>query len=133
MEEFTKASFKHVREVIDKALADAGTELGITLKIGSISYDANKFTSKLTGLTGTNSNDHAKAEWDKNCVMFGFKPEHFGVSHKPQFSQDTYTIVGIAPRSRKYPILATISSKAGTFKLPASRFRDLEGVNTDFF
>jgi hypothetical protein len=134
MKEFTKAGFKKVRTVLDKALEKAGKELDITLELGSISFDANKFTCKLTALTGTDVNEHAKKEWDKNCVMFGFKPSHFGVSHKPKFGHDTYTIVGINPRARKNPITVTVVGKGDSkWVVPCDRFRDLVGVNTDFF
>jgi len=127
MKEFTRQNLSNVRKVIDKALTEAGKELDITLKIGNISFDSNSFRTKIEGLTGTNSNDHAKAEWDKYCTSFGFNKEHFGVTH------GKYTIVGISPRSRKYPILATIAGRNGTFKLDCYSFTTLEGVKKDFF
>ena len=125
MKEFTRAGFTKVRTVVDKHLAAAGKELGITLSIGNISFDANQFSTKLKGLTGTDSNDHAKKEWDKYCRRFGFKSEHFGVTY------GQYTIVGIASRSRKYPILATVKGKNGTYKVSSHRFFDLKGVDKD--
>jgi len=104
---FNKANLREVREVINAALTDALSELGLTADIGNIKYGEADFNCKLTVSCGSDA-DAAQREWDKYAPMLGLTSEDFGKT----FSQDgkLFTVVGIKPKSPKFPIIAMDAS-----------------------
>ena len=126
---FDKRNLDTVRKAIVKALKPVGESLGLTLDIGNISYQADSFKTPLTVKVGTDPKAHAKAEWDKYCSMFGFKKEHFGKTITQ--GVNVYKIVGIAPKSSKYPVIVEKNDEKGV-KLTLSAFRKLEGYDTSY-
>ena len=113
IENFDKPTLKTVREAIEASLDGLQEELGIQLKIGNISYGANKFTTKLTG--SLFSHDPLAEEWEKYASMFDLDVTWIG----KQFPSNgkTFTIVGLDTKKRKYPVIASCGDKQ--YKFPA--------------
>lgn len=111
MNEFNRTNLHEVRAILDKHLAEAGKELGILIKMGSISFSQTDFTTKLkvcVAETPTGEKvDKDRMSWDKNnwfIRSIGLKEDDF---HKPFVINGTgYKIVEVSPRRYKRPIIA---------------------------
>lgn len=104
---FDKTNLSTFRQKFDKMLSDFHQETGVALKIGNIRYDENSFRTTLQGFVQSVSGDGPtpdKIEWDRVCVRYGLKPEHFGETIDLGFGR-SYKLVGIKSRNRKYPII----------------------------
>ncbi|MCP4437101.1 MAG: hypothetical protein GY913_21720 [Proteobacteria bacterium] len=58
------------------------------------------------------------ADFARHAVVFGLTESDYGAEFVGQ-NGDFYTVAGFAPRSRKYPVLATRCRDGKTFKFPA--------------
>jgi hypothetical protein len=118
-----KASFKQFRTDFAKAVAALETKHSIKLSLGNISYDDYGFRTKLEAVIGTADNQKDgellsfKADYMRHCSSYGLTPQQWLT--EVELNGRKYKIVGIAPRSRKYPIIAEKTD--GKFcKIPAS-------------
>jgi len=112
IEKFDKPTLKIVREALADALDGLQEELGIKLKIGNnISFDANTFTTKLTG--SLFSHDPLAEDWKKYAHIYDLDVAWLG----REFPSDgkTFTIVGLDTKKRKYPVIATRDGKRYKF------------------
>ena len=113
---FDKTNLKEVREVINAALSDQLDKLGLTAKIGNISFSDADFRCKLEVSCGS-ADDASRREWDKHAPLFGLASEDFGKSFV--HGGTAFTVCGIKPKSRKYPVLAKNLSGT-TYKFPVA-------------
>lgn len=111
MQEFTRANLKEVRAVIEKHLAEAGKELGITLSIGNISFNPKSFISKMEAVVAESASgetvDKSKVKWESNkwfLPQIGLKEDDYMRSFTIVGSP--YKIVEVSPRRWKRPIIA---------------------------
>lgn len=120
MNKFDRATLRMLRPDIEEALKGVGEKHGITFTFNNIRFSDDMFSTRLEARVGENSDDHAKADWDKNCWRFGLKPEDFGKTFS--YAGTSYKIVGIKPRSRKFPVIA--ENLAGKkYKMPVEAIR----------
>lgn len=101
---FNNENLEDLRTIIDFALTTELKKFGLSASLGSITYSDNDFKIQLKVVCGS-AEDGRKREWDKWAVLFGLDNDDFGslFTSKGQ----TFEVTGIAPKSRKYPILAT--------------------------
>ena len=121
---FSRPVVTELRGAIKAALKTVSEEYGISLDFNNISYCEDKFTTKLEARIGGNSNEHAKADWDKHCIMFDLSPDAFGKQF--EYAGSTYTIIGIKPRSSKYPVLATRVNSNKKYKFASTMVKYLK-------
>lgn len=123
-----KSNIKDVRQKIQTILDEAGEELGLQIKMGNISYDALSLRSKLEVkvLNGANADDLEKREFEKSCVICGLKPEDYNKEIK--YMGQSYLIVGIATRSRRYPIIVKSKNSDKQYKLPLDALKHSAAV-----
>lgn len=76
----------------------------LTFKTGNGRYGSNSLRIPVELFEVTNDKTAEQAEFEKYATLFGLKPTDFGKTFTT--CGETYTIVGLAMRSRKYPILA---------------------------
>lgn len=89
-------------------------EHGVRVNIGNITYQQNEIRTKLTVRSNAVSDDAiAEKDFKRNAFYFGLNADDFGKSFKSR--GETFTICGIKPRSRKYPILAK-NARGKTYK-----------------
>lgn len=108
---FDRANLKTLRADIDQALAAVAKKHGIDLSIGGIRFDANEFTTKITGATKAASAKEAaetagvpagvNPTWVKSfkshCILFGLKPADLGKTIK--LAGKEVVIVGARPKA----------------------------------
>ena len=98
-----KAEVGIIRSELNTILAKYGEEKGIQFEIGSISYSSTGFTTKLNATTGESKEEADQVNWGKNCWAVGLDRNDFG--KHIEYDRDVYKLVGIKPRSTKYPIV----------------------------
>lgn len=118
VQRFNKENVTMFRDELTEALASIEKKFGVTVNLGGIRYGDSKFSTRVTVSIGS-ADESAKREWDLNCWRFNLKPEQFGSTfvHFPHGTR--YTVTGLKPKSRKYPILAQ-NANGTTYKFPAS-------------
>lgn len=134
---FDNQNLKQIRSDIDAAFAALRQKHGVTLSIGTISYDREgvKATARLTmiavGDPGVNTNDprqvylaKAQAEFKRSATLFGLKPEQYGSIFKQ--GRESYKLVGLKPRAGVYPVLGQRLSDGKTYKFPESVIASLQ-------
>lgn len=126
---FDRKNLRNLRADLENAVSAVAEKYGIALDFGSGRFSDFRYSVKLTCLIGSDgSTDHAKISWDLNCRMFGLKPEDFGRTFKQGSTR--FTICGIKPKSRRYPIIAA-NDNGTEYKFPTS----VLGINSinDYF
>jgi len=113
---FTRPTLREVREDIKEALKSVEEKHGIKFTFGSIRFDDSKMNTRLVAHVGTDTSDIAKKEWDEYCTRFGLGLHMFGKSFRS--AGDVFTIVGIKPKSPKYPVIA-MNNKGMKYKFAA--------------
>lgn len=105
---FDRTNLAAIRERLNMQFASVEEEFGIKFKLGTMRFGEKTLSAKLeayivqTTETG-NSIPGEQIEFNRLCALFGLEPNDFG---KPFSSQGKiYTIYGLAPRSRKFPLL----------------------------
>lgn len=101
---FHSANISQLRAHINKALADVENEFGIKISLGTMRYDANSVSVKLSLET-----ESAVAD-SQNFPNKGVKFIYNG---------ETFTVTGYKPRSFKYPYIA-VNQKGKSYKFSAN-------------
>jgi len=121
---FNRNNIDAIRKSINEKLAQVSKELGIALSIGGMNYSSDTITTRLTiNAVGDNIKDgesieeaNKRAEFEKYAQLFGLQKSDFGKEVK--LNNKLFRICGIAPKSRKYPILALNREDGKVYKLP---------------
>jgi hypothetical protein len=124
------ANLDVIREVINRKLAEAGEELGVALEIGGMSYNEMEATTRLSikavGAAVKEGESiqeaSARSEFAFHSASFGLKKEHFG--KEVTVDGRKFRIVGIKPKSRKYPVLGEDTLTKKVYKLSALAVRN---------
>jgi len=128
---FDRRNVGEVNEAIRKAMREVAERFGLE-------YTPERFkfsdTATHTKVALTVPKDNQRADFEKHCGRFGLKPEHFGA--KFQCEGREFTITGLKPRNRKYPILVE-GARGGRYKMMVSQvvpnLPDADGgANHDF-
>lgn len=125
---FDKVNLKTVREDINSALAEVAKKHGIELEIGNISFDALSFRTTLKASVKDGTADSSlpgtaemRTDFKRFASIFGLSESDLGKTFKQ--GRKEYTIVGMKPRKRTAPIIATTDGNMYAF--PAEMVRSL--------
>ena len=109
-----------LRERLDAALVGLGEELGVSIRAGHISFSPGNANVKLEVAVilpdGTVQTEEIE-DFQALAELYGLKKGDLGRTF--QKGSHAYTISGMKPKSRKYPILAT-RDDGRRFKFPVS-------------
>ena len=122
---FNRNNLAQLRPSLQQRLNEVGEEFGIAISLGSMSFSSAEATSRVTmTAVGDNvrtgesvSDSKARIEFVSHAWKFNLKPEDFG--KVVTVSGKSFEIVGLKPRSSKYPILGKDTTSGDVFKLPA--------------
>ena len=109
---FTKEELRNYRTEIEQALKGVAEKHNINIHAGNIKYTDNDFKLTLeVTKKEVNGLDYEQAEFNKNCFLFGFKPEDY----KKTFTMNgkMFTITGFNLKAHKMPIHAIGSDGKG--------------------
>ena len=120
IQKFDRNNLATLRNDIDEALRSVGEQHGITFTFNSIRYSDNMFSTRLEARVGEDSTEHARNDWNKNYWKIGLQKEDFGKTFV--YGGQSYTVVGIKPRSSKFPVIAE-RSDGKKFKMPVEVIR----------
>lgn len=122
----TRPEVKAMRKELEAALAAIEKKHGYKITIGNMTYKTNGFTAKLEGESTANGRNPDKEIFEANCFRFGIPHTWFGKELKVK--NTTYKIVGIKPRSRKYPLLLqNVATGITDTQIPADYARSILG------
>ena len=107
-----------MRLEIDAALAKVAAKHGITLEIGNISFSADSFRTTLSAKSSADPLENAKSDFIKSAYSVGLLKDAFGKTFDVR--GDTFKIIGVKPRSHKYPVIGKDMSNGKEYKLPLS-------------
>lgn len=114
---FNKQELKEMRGEIAAALKSVEEKFGVDFSLGTISYTSNAFSAKLT-CTQRNENGESVSP---EALDFQRYAKQFGITKQlgDAFVSggQTFTIVGLKPRSHKYPILGK-GANGKVYKFP---------------
>lgn len=116
---FNRLSLKKINNRIESALAVVAKEFGIEIKVGGCSCTDDSATTKVELRVldkDGNAFDEDAANFKVFAEEFGLKPKDLGKTFITNFTE--YTITGLKPRNRKYPILV-VNKKGKCYKFPS--------------
>lgn len=116
-----RTSVRQINSEIESALKAVAEKYGVAIKVGNSRFSNNNCTTKIEIATVAESGEVLT----KEAVDFNrYASSMFQITKKLgdtfEFRYDTYEIVGLKPRSSKYPVLAKNLSNNKTFKFPAN-------------
>ena len=110
---------QEARSKIDAALQAVGKELGIVIKCGRATFTSTNATMKLEFSAIGDSGEviSREAEEFKRCArLFGLDPSMLNQTF--HINGKDYKVVGMSPRSRRYPVIVEHFGKK--YKMTAS-------------
>ncbi len=118
----TKPFLRDARVEMMVALREFGERHGLVVTVGNASFIpgvGGSATFKVELATKTADgvvNTKEMIAFQQHATLFGLKPEHLGTQFTWQSSR--FQLAGLAPRSAKYPLLATKLADGKMYKLP---------------
>jgi hypothetical protein len=109
----TKQRIDYLGNELNELLEQFALKHNLTLQKAAFTYSQNMFRRKIEFQTGT-AEEVGKRHWDTHSWKFGLKAHHFNMEFI--YGGDTYKIIDIAHRSKKYPVLAKNLNTQKVFK-----------------
>ena len=128
VKEWNRPECRRVADEVNKALADVGKKLGISIaKTGGGSYRGNSFTFKvecaLMGENGEVFNQKAE-DFKMYASSYGLKPTDLGKEFTT-WDNKTFKIEGLNTRRPKFAVSAIRVSNGKGYKFPADQVKRL--------
>lgn len=107
-----KDQCKLLRKEVTAALEKTLAEFGLKAELGNMTYNGQTVSTKLT--IAVAEYDKQTEEFNNHCWKFGLTADNFGDLFESNGKQ--YQLVGIKPRSHKYPFIGERVSDRKKFK-----------------
>jgi len=120
----TRPVLKEIRKDLTADLEKFFAERGLSVDLGSMSFDADHFTAKMTVNAGSKS-DAKRKEFVKKAYLYGLTADDFGKTFMS--NGEEFRISGIKPRAKKYPITADRVRDGASYKFAASSVKSKLG------
>lgn len=122
IEIFNRDNLKELRGVLQGYFREIKENYGVDIRIGSMTYDANKFTARIEANILPEGKTLAEADFEEHARVWGLMEADLGREFR--FKGDTYRIIGARPRARKYPIIGMQLSTGRKFVFPPEAVRN---------
>lgn len=127
IERFDHNNLRLLRTEIEGKLNEVLKGYGLAADLGRITFGAAEARTKLTlTIPGSAARPSNKDKWAVYCYGFGLTPEYFGRTF--HFKNCKYTISGISPKSRRFPVLAT-NADGTEYKFPVETIKALVEIS----
>lgn len=116
---FDNISLKKINDRMQSALTVVAKEFGIDIKVGNSKYDNDSAITKVELQVldkDGNAFDENAANFKVFAKDYGLSPDDLGKTFVANFAE--YTITGLKPRNKKYPILA-VGKNGKCYKFPS--------------
>lgn len=116
---FNRQNIRQINAEMEAALKAIANKYGVEVNLGSIRFTGANFTTKIQVATvaeGGITMSKEATDFNRYKTILGINME---LGNEFERNGNTYTIVGLKPRSKKYPVLAKCSD-GKTYKLPVS-------------
>jgi hypothetical protein len=114
---FNRQNIRQINAEMEAALTAIANKYGVDVKLGNTRFTGDNFTTKVqvatVGESGITMSKEA-TDFDRYKTILGIKMD---LGQEFQRNGKTYKIIGLKPRSKKYPVLAECSD-GKTYKLP---------------
>lgn len=119
----TRNEVKNLRTELQHHLDAISEQVGYKLTLGNASFGATvNFKLEAAPINENGEATSGKAEAFKlYAPMFGLKPEHLNAEFTSR--GDKFKVVGFAPKSRKFPVLAERLCDGKVFKFPVESIK----------
>lgn len=116
---FDKTNLRRLSADLQAALDAVAKQHGISIVLGSGRFSPTEYRAKITASTTlpANAEDRARKEFEEHAGAFFLKPSDYGQTFVIGGKQ--YTICGIKPKSRQYPVLGR-NARGKVFKFAAT-------------
>jgi len=114
---FNRQNIRQINSELEAALKQVAEKYGLEVKLGNTRFTGDNFTTKVQVATvaeGGITMSKEATDFNRYKTILGINMD---LGQEFQRSGKTFTIVGLKPRSKKYPILAKCSD-GKTYKLP---------------
>lgn len=114
---FNRQNIRQINSELEAALKQVAEKYGLEVKLGNTRFTGDNFSTKVQVATvaeGGITMSKEATDFNRYKTILGINME---LGQEFQRSGKTFTIVGLKPRSKKYPILAKCSD-GKTYKLP---------------
>jgi len=119
MDRIDKVTLQWLRKTLNTILAEFAAEEGISLKLGNCTFTPSNFIFKLEGaLINADGVAETKERDDFKyyATMYGLNASD--LDKEFVFRNEKYKVVGLNPRSRKYPINVVRLNDGKRFRMP---------------
>lgn len=116
---FNRQNIRQINAEMEAALKAIANKYGVEVNLGSTRFTGANFTTKIqiaTVAEGGITMSKEATDFNRYKTILGINME---LGNEFERNGNTYTIVGLKPRSRQYPVLAKCSD-GKTYKLPVS-------------
>jgi len=114
---------KLMRVEMQEALDNIGKRYGMAFEIGRITFDDNSIKASVEAVLTTAPGESKMAvDFRKHCFKHNLKPSDLGRTFT-NTRLERFTIVGLKPRNRKYPIIGQRVSDGKQFKFTSHAVR----------
>ena len=107
IKQLDKPTVKYIRKRLQATLMPLAKELGVVIDFGSCTFQTSNCRIQLKVAVLDPDGEPVTEEADafrRSAKLFGFEPADLGAEFIVQ--GQTYTISGLRPKSRKYPVIA---------------------------
>jgi hypothetical protein len=98
---FDATNLKALRGAINEALAKVAEAHGVVLEFHNITFDNEKFSTKLVGTCG--GHDAYAVDYKNAAELYGAKQEWLGKTFV--YGKQTFKLIGLMPRATAKPFL----------------------------
>ena len=111
---FDRTSIRFVQAALSDALKKVGEAFGVEFKVGGGRFSPTRFACRLD-VTIAGAEPQEAQDFRQYADVFGLKPGDLGRAFLDRGRR--FTIVGLLPRSRSYPVLAQ-NDRGTRYKFP---------------
>ena len=114
---FNRQNIRQINSELEAAIKQVAEKYGLEVKLGNTRFTGDNFSTKVQVATigeGGITMSKEATDFNRYKTILGINMD---LGQEFQRSGKTFTIMGLKPRSKKYPILAKCSD-GKTYKLP---------------
>lgn len=114
IKEFDRTSIRLMESAVSDALGNVGEAFGVEFKAGRGQFSPTQFTFRLH-VTIAGAEPQEAQDFRQYADLYGLKPDDLGRTFLDRNRR--FTIVGLLPRSQRYPVLAQ-NDRGTRYKFP---------------